>query len=240
MHLAYPLYYQAEKLLYQSLYDNAIERYKETIEKKDNWDSAHSELGWVYYRKGQFNLALSECKRALELSPNNRGALNGIAAVYLSDGEYSLAEAYFLRIEKINPRNGPYSNLAIVYDRQGKYNKALDILEKSFKIHPNDAHRHFIKGNILLHGKRKYSEAIQSYELAEKYELREDIQKQLLYHNLALAYYKRYLKGGTLPEDIKEHCMSYLTKALDKIPDDKDSKKLYKKISKARTRKATK
>ena len=234
-HLAAPLVYQADKLLDQALFDKAIEKYKEALKKKDDWAYAHYKLGWAYYRKGEYDMAMKEYKRALELYPNYASALNGMAAIYDEKYQYALSETYYERYMRIDPCGFPYSNLAILYKSQGKYDKALETVDRGLKITPNDAHSHYIKGNIFF-AKREYDKAIESYKKAEEIRMGEDYLNSELYYKIARAYYYRDIKKGTLPKETKELCLSYLQKAIDAYPDNKSAQSFFARVSKIKTR----
>lgn len=235
IHLAAPLVYQADKLLAQALFDKAIKQYKEAIKKKEDWAYAHDRLGWAYYRNKKYDMAMKEYKRALELYPNYTPALNGIAAIYDERYQYALSEAYYKRYMKIDPCGFVYSNLAILYIKQGKYNKALEIIDRGLKITPNDAHSYYIKGAVFLY-KREYDKAIESYKKAEEIGMVEDYLNSSLYYEMARAYYYRDIKRGTLPKETKELCLSYLQKAIDAYPDKKSAQSFFARVSKIKTR----
>lgn len=236
--LVMPLIYQADKLLNQALFDKAIEKYKESLKEKEDWAYAHHQLGRAYFRKGRksdYKMAMQEYKRALELYPNYTSTLSAIAGIYIGREQYALSEAYYRRAMNIDPCGFSYSNLALLYIKQNKFAKASETIDRGLKIRPNHAHSYFMKGDIFFNIKN-YDKAIESYKKAEKIGLNEDFLNSKLYYGIALTYYKRDIKGGSLPKDAKELCLFYLQKALDAFPDNEGAQSLFAKVSKIKTK----
>ena len=63
-------------------------------------------LGILYARTNRAAKAVTEYKRALELSPNDEAILLNLGILYLKQDLHSLAMPYFERVVKIDPENG--------------------------------------------------------------------------------------------------------------------------------------
>jgi TolB-like protein/serine/threonine protein kinase/Tfp pilus assembly protein PilF len=71
-----------------------------------NSPEAHLALGFFFYwGHRQYQMALAEFNRALELQPNNASALVGRGAIYRRRGEWERSLADFQRAEELNPRD---------------------------------------------------------------------------------------------------------------------------------------
>jgi tetratricopeptide (TPR) repeat protein len=71
-----------------------------------NLAAAHVALGsFYYYSKRQFDDALKEFRRALELQPNNARALESCAYIYRRQGQWERALAELVKCEDRDPRN---------------------------------------------------------------------------------------------------------------------------------------
>ncbi|MFC1743021.1 tetratricopeptide repeat protein [Candidatus Riflebacteria bacterium] len=58
------------------LLDRAIEEYKKQVQKND-WADLHHQLGRLYQKKGEYDLAMDSFRNAIELNPNFRAARDG-------------------------------------------------------------------------------------------------------------------------------------------------------------------
>ncbi len=95
----------------------------------------------------EYDSAIERFNAALAVSPDHRGALMGRALVYLQTERYIEAEAEFTYLIKYLQRNlepdditgvavyaAAYSNRGILYDRTGRYEKALADYIQALKI----------------------------------------------------------------------------------------------------------
>ncbi len=94
--------------------------------------------GDILLGDGVYEAALDRFDAALAVSPDHRGALIGRALVFLQSGRYVDAEAEFTYLinllhDSLEPDDitgiavhaAAYSNRGIIYDRTGRYEKAL-------------------------------------------------------------------------------------------------------------------
>ncbi|MBL6957996.1 MAG: tetratricopeptide repeat protein [Rhodospirillales bacterium] len=109
---------------------------------KSVWESPPGDYevrqGDILLTDRKFDEAMDRFDGALKISPNHRGALMGRALVYLQSERYPEAEAeltflidYLKKSLESDDRTGigtlaaAYSNRGILYDRTGRYEKAL-------------------------------------------------------------------------------------------------------------------
>jgi len=103
--------------------------------------------GDIHLSSGEYEEALEDFNAALEVSPNHRGALMGRAIAFLQMERTLDAEAEFNYLIKyledtLEPDDttgvgvlaAAYANRGILYDRQGKYEQALESYVKSIQI----------------------------------------------------------------------------------------------------------
>ncbi len=94
--------------------------------------------GDIFLGDAKYDAALERFTEALAVSPDHRGALIGRALVYLQTERYAEGEAEFTYLIEYLEKNlepdditgiavlaGAYSNRGILYDRTGRYEKAL-------------------------------------------------------------------------------------------------------------------
>ncbi len=103
--------------------------------------------GDILLGERKFDEALERFTAALEEAPNHRGALMGRAIAYLQTERYAEAEAEFTYLIDYQTNNvapddstgvavlaGAYANRGIMYDRTGRYEKALEDYAYALKI----------------------------------------------------------------------------------------------------------
>ncbi len=113
-----------------------------------NSPEAHLALGFFFYwGHRQYEMALTEFNRALELQPNNASALVGRGAIYRRRGEWERSLADFQRAEELNPRD------AIIQEAVGSTYLALRLWKDSeraaFRSLAIDPH-HAVAALVLL------------------------------------------------------------------------------------------
>jgi tetratricopeptide (TPR) repeat protein len=127
-------------LVYSDFYgknDEAVRYYKEAIELKDHYSEAYNNLGTVYARQEEWDLAIETYEKALDnlfySSPEK--AYYNIAAAYHGKGEFQKAlDNYKMAIELRPERLAPYLQLALLYREQGQYEEALQTLRKARSV----------------------------------------------------------------------------------------------------------
>ena len=103
--------------------------------------------GDILLGDGKYEAALDRFDAALAVSPDHRGALIGRALVFLQSERYVEAEAEFTYLIELLQDNlepdditgiavhaAAYSNRGIIYDRTGRYEKALADYIQALKI----------------------------------------------------------------------------------------------------------
>lgn len=166
-----------------SRYETAIKYLTQAISIKPNQPLYHNDLATAYVplavgynqqkdpqnAKKYTDLAISESKKAIELSPNNVNYKRTIFGVYirlsLIDPNYLVAAGYTL-IEAIKfaPTDAKlYYNLALVYARTGETELALTTLQKTIELKSNYKEARLAYA-ILLNEKKETAKAKEQLE----------------------------------------------------------------------------
>lgn len=143
----------------------------------------------IQYRdhKGEYDLAIAEFNKALELNPNSAAAYINRGSVYKLKGEYDLAMADFTKTLELNPNSAPaYCNRGQIYGEKGQYDLAIAEYTKAIEVKPKYAFAYVDRGNTYRE-KGEYDLAIADYNKALEVDLR-----------FALAYIER---GNTYREE---------------------------------------
>ena len=161
-----------------------ISRLKENIEKNYRDIKSINDLGVIRLKLGQFENAITQFKRALEISPNYT------LGPMLSGNIYTDAEHHQEKIkelQKIIRENREYARahnyLGLAYLQKKNYSTAKHSLLESIKINPKYAKAHNNLG-VLYEELGETAKAIESYTMAS----RVDPNDPDSFYNLGLAY----------------------------------------------------
>lgn len=96
---------------------------------------AASNLGYIYYRKGQLETARFHYREALEMRRRFPRALHGLGLVALAAGNTDEAIGHFEQaIEELPEAAYLHMDLARAYEQKHQYDKALEIYEKAASL----------------------------------------------------------------------------------------------------------
>lgn len=118
--------------------DDAFKTYNEAVER-------FPKEAEVFVRRAQHtgfknvDSSIADYRKALELNPDHRAALNNLAALYVGRRQFKDARALLLRYRKTNPTGGSGAfNLASVYLSLGQYKEAMEVYTELDVRKPND------------------------------------------------------------------------------------------------------
>jgi len=116
----------------------AIEYAKKAVELETA--GGHGMLGWLYSLIGQIDKALTECKLAVDLSPNSATARTWYGAVLIKDGQYEMAVQQLEQAGRRDPMAGTWflRNLGNAYSLKGRHQEAISTLKKAIQKAPKD------------------------------------------------------------------------------------------------------
>ena len=105
------------------------------IELEPNNAKAHSNLGIVLLKLGNFGEAAAACRRAVELDPDLAEAHNNLGFLLLKLGEPEEALANLRRAVKLDPEDAKsHGNLGVALGELGRFEEARASLRKSSEI----------------------------------------------------------------------------------------------------------
>ena len=88
--------------------------------------------GWIYIIAGNYDQAISDFNKAIQLRPNDALAYYGLGSAYSIKRDYSQARSEFNKAIKLDPNYGDaYNKRAWTYYFQGKYNEAWEDVQKA-------------------------------------------------------------------------------------------------------------
>lgn len=108
-----------------------------------------NDRGVMYSEKGQYDLALSEFKKAIDIAPMSSETYNNRGITYSKKGQYDLAIADFTKSLDINPNASKVLyNRGITYAIRGQFDLALLDLNRSLQIQSSSAAVYDIRGSL--------------------------------------------------------------------------------------------
>jgi tetratricopeptide (TPR) repeat protein len=88
--------------------------------------------GWVHRMSGNFDQAIIDYQKALEIEPDYFLALNGLAQLFIIFKDYDKAEENLARCERSDPGNNWHKVVrAWLNAAKGKKEEAIELLEES-------------------------------------------------------------------------------------------------------------
>jgi len=166
----------------------------------------HNQMAAVYFQNGNYEMALREAKRAVEIHSNYKEAYYCLGTTYYRMGQYDKAIVELKRALDIHPRYpSALLNLGTSYHNLKRYDKAIEVYKHLISIRPDYAEAYNNLG-ISYYFKGMVEEAKSAYLHA--LELKPDYAE--VCKNLGVLYYKKKV-------DIKSSAY-YLKKSLELDP----------------------
>ncbi len=102
----------------------------------------HNDLGVIYEKKGEHELARKEYASAIKKNSEWMTPYFNMGNLYYQSGDYSKAETYYTKALKRSPDNPDVmNNLANALLMQGKGDEAMSMVEKAIRIAPKEEYR---------------------------------------------------------------------------------------------------
>lgn len=119
--------------------EKAIEYYAKSIELCPTAE-AHTFLGWTYSFLRQYDRAIEECRKAIEVDPAFGNPYNDIGAYLIELGRLDEAISWLekaIHAPRYDPRHYPHFNLSRIYEHRYEYDKAIEHLKKAVDLEPH-------------------------------------------------------------------------------------------------------
>lgn len=108
------------------------------IELDPGLPSGFHRYGLTRLYQGHIEEAIESLKRALALDPLSLPIHGGLGVAYVCARRYDLAEEIYRKGLEIDPRSPfPYVNLALLYERQGRFEEAMNEAENAARWGPD-------------------------------------------------------------------------------------------------------
>jgi tetratricopeptide (TPR) repeat protein len=136
------------KLDMKEEFDLISKRYKLAISESEG--ESHFKEGLKAYMSGQFEKALGEFRKSIEVNPSNPVPYSNIGYIYYDIGDLTKAFDYHRRALEIDPDYGnSHYGLALIYKRWGDYKKARYHWEEYLRIEPSGYYSRRAKEELM-------------------------------------------------------------------------------------------
>lgn len=150
-------------------YDRAIEECTKQINGEvaiKYPEYSYSNRGAAFANKKQFDKAISDYSKAIELNPQYVAAYFNRAISYANIKQYDQAVADYGKVIELSPANSAaYTGRATVYAKVRLYDKAIADYDKAIELNPNDSTAYH--NRAMVHAmKKKFDQANSDYKKA--------------------------------------------------------------------------
>jgi len=165
-------------------YEEAVAKYRQSIELNPEDKVVHANLGGAFQELGDYDQAQAACKQAILLNPDYARAYNLWGdTLYYQEQYLEATEKYQQAVERAPGEAHYHSNLGWAYYKAGEYGLSAAAFGRAVKLDPGRASDHNKWGDAL-YAQQQYDQAAERYQAA--IDLAPD---QALYHaNLGWAY----------------------------------------------------
>lgn len=112
----------------------------------------YNERAIMYGEKGEYDLAISEFDKALEIDPLAAETYNNRGITYSKKGQYDLAISDFTKALGIKPDMAKaHYNRGLTYAEKGQYALALQDFDRSLELDPVHAPVYVNRGSVHAH-----------------------------------------------------------------------------------------
>jgi tetratricopeptide (TPR) repeat protein len=118
--------------------DEAVALYRKSLACVPTAE-AHTFLGWTLSFRGDYEGAIRECTRAIEVDPDFGNPYNDIGSYLIALGRPEEAEPWLRKAigaPRYEPRHYPHVNLARVYVKLGQIDRAIAELRVALSLAP--------------------------------------------------------------------------------------------------------
>jgi tetratricopeptide (TPR) repeat protein len=122
--------------------------------------------GWNAYNEKNYDAALENYEKAVELNPKYVDAFNNIGLIYYAREDYARARDSYLKAVEIDPNYaiGHY-NLGLAYYQLKNYAPSMRHYQKSIELRPNYMYAYYGLG-LTYYALQNYDKAMEYYQMA--------------------------------------------------------------------------
>jgi tetratricopeptide (TPR) repeat protein len=166
------------------VWQNELTLWNDAVRKSSGKARAYKYRGLAYMQAKEYDLALSDFSKVLQLEPNNAEPYNNRGVIYMERKKYAQAMSDFNQSIRINPNGAEaYNNRGLIFFEQKDYSKAISDFKKALSVDKNSPEAYYNLGRAYIYTGRN-QEAIQLFEEL----LKMDPRSSEGYNNIAIIY----------------------------------------------------
>jgi tetratricopeptide (TPR) repeat protein len=135
---AIELFHEAYRRQMKGELEEAVELYRRSIEALPTAE-AHTFLGWTYSFMGDYDTAIKQCQRAIEIDPDFGNPYNDIGAYLIEKGQLDEAIPWLEKATcaaRYDNPCFPHFNLGRVWEMKREYARALRAYRMALDLNP--------------------------------------------------------------------------------------------------------
>ncbi len=145
-------------------YKQAIESFREALNKAPEKYYIWANLGRTYLQIKQFDGAIEAYGKAIELKPGNASLYSNLGAAYANSGDMKKARETFEKVATLStdPEQiaRSYYNMGATFINLGNNSQAVEAFQKTIEVNPQHSEAHYQLGIVLL-GLNRIQEAVE-------------------------------------------------------------------------------
>jgi len=127
---------------------NNFTLWTDTVAKSSETFRTHFNMGSAFNDNGEYEKAIAEFKKSIELNPKDHESYISLGATYYRQGDMEKAKEMFFKAIEMSPDSfRAHNNLANVYSVQGDTNLALEEYGKAITLKADFAEAYYNRGN---------------------------------------------------------------------------------------------
>lgn len=143
-----------------------LKRINNLIALDDQNANAFYNRGWIYEYKGEFEKAVEDYTRALNIDKGHTDAYYNRGLIYIRQGKYRLAITDFGEVIKLKREDADvYNNRGNAYLQTNEFDSAFNDYNTAIRISPNDPDLYYNRG-VVYRSRGEYGKAKQDFQKA--------------------------------------------------------------------------
>ena len=177
----------AEALFADEDFEEALAEFQSAAELDPQSAIAHSRMGVIYRRMGDYESAIDAFVEAVRRNPFSFDDAFDLARLYHFTKRLADAVQAYLHAVDLEPNDfDAQLNLGVCYQQMGDHAQAVESLIRAIAIDPDRPHA-YVNLGVAYHAQGQYYEAVRAYKEA----LERDSRQPLVLVNLANTYMKQ-------------------------------------------------
>jgi Tfp pilus assembly protein PilF len=170
-----------------NVWQDEVTLWHDTIEKSPRKVRPYNNRGRAYGNRGEYDKAMNDFKRAIEINPRCAEAYYNLGLVFALKGDDDTALKHYDQALKLYPNYAAaYNNRGLVLANKKQFDRAIKDYAQALRITPRSPDVYYNRG-LAYYYKQDYEQAIADYSQA----LLLNPRYSNAYHNRAIAYYMK-------------------------------------------------